>query len=291
MWFKDAVLKALGEAAGKFAAEAQALLVAEARGLVWRELKFDNVRFYPYHVDRLISHLSKYGKELYSGASSILNNADPTRKIASTVVYRYKGSFILVRRSSIDNLSIFYPKGFDLDKLLKVAATQPPSTYTGQYDKDGNLNHNSKQISLKRLHPGKEHIALEADLQRWLQGEAVFREAGLPHRRGWLPYGKPGNGKTTCVQQLAVKYDMHIDVAIFKRGHLVTAPLSTKRFLLIEDVDNIFRGRQALNPDADFGNFLNAIDGVNDLDNCIVVITTNDLSAIDPAIGRPRDET
>ena len=67
-------------------------------------------------------------------------------------------------RNGIDNLSIFYPRGFDLDKLLKVAAAQPPSTYTGQYDKDGNLNHNSKQISLKRLHPGKEHIALEADL-------------------------------------------------------------------------------------------------------------------------------
>jgi hypothetical protein len=35
-----------------------------------------------------------------------------------------------------------------------------------------------------------------------------------------------------------------------------------KSFILIEDIDNIFRGREPLNPDADFGNFLNAIDGV-----------------------------
>lgn len=175
--------------------------------------------------------------------------------------------------------------------MLRAAAASSSSTYTGHFDKNGDVNHKTKEITAKRLHLSKEHTALESDLQRWLQGETVFREAGLPHRRGWLLYGKPGNGKTTCVQQLAVKYDMHIDVPLFHKGRLVTAPLSSKRFILIEDIDNIFRGREPLNPDADFGNFLNTIDGVNDLDNCIVVITTNDLSAIDPAIGRPRDET
>jgi hypothetical protein len=36
MWFKDAIGKALGEAAGKVAAEAQALLASEIRGLAWR---------------------------------------------------------------------------------------------------------------------------------------------------------------------------------------------------------------------------------------------------------------
>lgn len=291
MWFKDAVLKALGEAAGKFAAEAQALLVAEARGLVWRELKFEFVDHYPHSLRMTLDHIRKYGKALYTGSAKVYNRTTPTDPIPTTAIYNYRGSLLLVRRYDWNNLSIFYPQSFDMGKLLRSSQVIAAAVYTGQYDRDGNLSHDSKQISPKHLHTGKEHIALEVDLQRWLQGEAVFREAGLPHRRGWLLYGKPGNGKTTCVQQLAVKYDMHIDVAMFKKGRLITSPLSSKRFLLIEDIDNIFRGREPLNPDADFGNFLNSIDGVNDLDNCIVVITANDLSAIDPAIGRPRDET
>jgi hypothetical protein len=48
MGFKDAIGKALGEAAGKFAAEMQTLLVAEARGLAWMELKFEGVDYNPW---------------------------------------------------------------------------------------------------------------------------------------------------------------------------------------------------------------------------------------------------
>ena len=291
MWFKDAIWKALGEAAGKFAAEMQTLLVAEARGLAWRELKFEGVDYNPWPLLGLLSHIRKYGNPLYSGSAAVYSLHGPYPPTPTTALYSYKGSFLLIRRYDRDRVSIFYPRGFDISKLLRAAASLSASTHLGVFDKDGNVNHKTKEIKLKHLHPSKEHTALETDLQRWLQGETVFRNAGLPHRRGWLLYGKPGNGKTTCIQQLAVKYDMHIDVALFHKGRLITAPPSTTRFIPIEDIDNIFRGRESLNPDADFGNFLNAIDGVDDLDNCIVVITTSDLSAIDPAIGRPRDET
>jgi len=291
MWFKDAIGKALGEAAGKVAAQAQALLVSELRGLAWRELQFESIDYRPYGWQTCLSHIRKYGKPLYVGSASVYNNTEPGIPIHTTALFRYKNTFLLIRRHDYNNVSIYYPRSFDIGKMLRAAAAASASTYSGHFDKNGDLSHKTKEISAKHLHLSKEHTVLESDLRRWLHGEVVFREAGLPHRRGWLLYGKPGNGKTTCVQQLAVKYDMHIDVALFHKGRLITAPLSTKRFILIEDIDNIFRGREPLNPDADFGNFLNAIDGVNDLDNCIVVITTNDLSAIDPAIGRPRDET
>lgn len=234
MWFKDAIGKALGEAAGKFATGAQALLASELRGLVWRELKFESIDYRPYGWQSCLTHIRKYGNPLYVGSVSVYNNTELGIPTHTTALFRYKNTFLLIRRYDQNNVSIFYPRGFDIGKMLRAASASSASTHLGHFDKNGDVSHITKEIRAKHLHCGKEHTALESDLRRWLQGEAVFREAGLPHRRGWLLYGKPGNGKTTCVQQLAVKYDMHIDVALFHKGRLITAPLSTKRFILIK---------------------------------------------------------
>jgi hypothetical protein len=289
MWFKDAIAKALGDVIGKWASEAQGVVAEEFRGLIWREVRFGAAR--TSSVMSVLSHLQTFGTMLYQSGTRSRESSGEITPIR--VVYRYQGHFVCVYRTET-TLNLYHTKGLDFDKLCKLAdatVIRRSVLWSGTTRKDS-VEWNPRGLAVKDLHRGKEVLALETDLLRWLAGESVFRRAGLPHRRGWLLYGKPGNGKTSAIQQLAVAHNMSISIPTFARGHMyLHTSTICKSFILIEDIDNIFRGREPLNPDADFGNFLNAIDGVNDLDNCIVVITTNDLSAIDPAIGRPRDET
>lgn len=286
MWFKEAVLKALGDVLGKWTTEIQGVIVEELRGQLWREVRLGTTRASP-----ILSHIHTYGTLLYQSGTRLREPSGET--IPIRMLYRYNGHFVCVTRTETTT-TLFYSRGLDFDKLWKLAsltANKRTEIWHGKVKSDLGIEWHPNILRTKDLYRGKETQALEADLLRWLGGERVFRQAGLPHRRGWLLYGKPGNGKTSAIQQLASSHGLHISVPIFHRGHMYMPHMTSKSFLLIEDIDNIFRGREPLNPDADFGNFLNAIDGVNDLDNCIVVITTNDLSAIDPAIGRPRDET
>lgn len=287
MWFKDAIGKAVGEVVGKMVANVQGAVAEELRGQVWREVRFGK---YDHNA---LQHIREYGVELYRSGTQIRGEygLKPLRTL-----YRYQGHLLCITTGETTTLN--YTRGLDFDKLCKLAdatAGRMPSVRKASI-KDGIPDWDARWLAAKDLHKGKEFLALERDLLRWLTGESVFRRAGLPHRRGWLLYGKPGNGKTSAIQQLTAAHGLNIVIPYFHKGNLhgsdyMSGGSRPKRFLLIEDIDNIFRGREPLNPDADFGNFLNTIDGVNDLDNCIVVITTNDLSAIDPAIGRPRDET
>jgi len=48
------------------------------------------------------------------------------------------------------------------------------------------------------------------------------------------------------------------------------------------------KGRGALGPPLTFDCLLNCLDGVERADGIFTVITTNDLSKIDPALGLPR---
>ncbi len=287
MWVKDAVVKALGDVIGKMAVSAQSVLMEELRGHLWCEVRFSDHR--PYI---LLDHLEKHGVELYRSGTRIQFPIDSQDPAPLRAVYRYQGHLVCVSRTE-KTTTINHTKGLDFEKMKKLAHSVTSGSFViGGSAKDDDIHWDRTDLVQKKLHKGREVLALEADLSRWLVGESVFRRAGLPHRRGWLLYGKPGNGKTSAIQQLAAEHRMNIYLPVFTQGRMVFAqPRAGKHFFLIEDIDNIFRGREALKPNADFGNFLNTIDGVNDLDNCVVVITTNDLTAIDPAIGRPRDET
>lgn len=68
---------------------------------------------------------------------------------------------------------------------------------------------------------------------------------------------------------------------------LNTAPV--KSIILMEDVDSLFFGRK--NKEGDnkltFSGFLNALDGVRSQEGRIVIMTTNYMEWLDPALLRP----
>lgn len=142
------------------------------------------------------------------------------------------------------------------------------------------------------------------ELQQWLDNEKWFRSKGIPWRRGWLLHGKPGTGKSTMVRSIGQEYDL--PVFIFDLASLDNAELrnswrtmqgNSPCIALIEDIDAVFKGREnivrvAQTRDAlTFDCLLNCISGVGQNDGVFLIVTTNHVEHLDPALGVPHEDT
>lgn len=154
--------------------------------------------------------------------------------------------------------------------------------------------HEGNALDLVAMSERVEEAVEEA--RRWLQSETWFRERGVPWRRGWLLYGKPGTGKTCLVRAIAEDLDLPIyvfDLATLSNRELVEEWEEMLEhspcIALMEDIDSVFRGRRNLLGESGggltFDCLLNTIDGVERCDGLFTVITTNKLDSIDPAIA------
>lgn len=137
--------------------------------------------------------------------------------------------------------------------------------------------------------------ALLADLQRFFSSRERYATLGIPWRRGYLLYGPPGTGKTSLVTALAS--ELHLNVCTLslaspivtdEKIHGLLAAVPQRSLLLIEDVDAFFRDRDAahLQVRLSFSGFLNALDGVATQEGTVLVMTTNHVEHLDPALVR-----
>ena len=137
-----------------------------------------------------------------------------------------------------------------------------------------------------------DHQAVEQDVARFLANKKFYKERNLPYHRGYLLHGLPGTGKSTFVKYLAQKFGLPI---LIVDGVEEAKKLYNKRtpvIVLIEDIDTLFRGRTPVKRDQklEFDDLLNAMSGVQSLENVLWFVTTNDLSSLDSALGIPLDE-
>lgn len=166
---------------------------------------------------------------------------------------------------------------------------------------------------------------LQEEIKLWVNSEEIYAKMGLPWKRGWLLYGPPGTGKTALTRAFAEKYDLPLysyNLARLNNESLTSAwsamQSATPCIALFEDFDNVFHlrknittgvmsentafGNQDGEPDAAKANkmgmfmgrdlltfdcFLNCLDGVEVTNGVFTIITTNDLTKIDPALGQP----
>lgn len=174
---------------------------------------------------------------------------------------------------------------------------------------------------LDRLFFPDEVRALIEEVKTWRRSQEWYESRGIPWKRGWLLYGKPGTGKTALAGAFA--YDLDLPIFVFNlaemgniefmsewKGMLASAPC----IALIEDVDAVFHGRENISRrgygaagtaaaagaaagggDAlggrqgvlSFDVLLNCIDGVDRAEGVFTIITTNRVEMIDPALGQP----
>jgi SpoVK/Ycf46/Vps4 family AAA+-type ATPase len=124
-----------------------------------------------------------------------------------------------------------------------------------------------------------------------------YQQIGVPYRRGYLLHGPPGNGKTSVVKALAGELGMNIYLLMLADGDMtdirvndLLAKVPARNMVLLEDVDCAFARRKKTSGKEGgltFSGLLNAIDGVAAPEGRIIVMTTNHVEKLDPALVRP----
>jgi chaperone BCS1 len=132
------------------------------------------------------------------------------------------------------------------------------------------------------------------DIRSWWDSKDWYEQRNISHKRGHLYYGPPGTGKTTLSRAIALElkmslYSLTLDSVSEKslKELLTTIPYGS--ILLMEDIDSVFHKRKCLlkGSQLTFSAFLNALDGVVSLNGLFVIMTSNHIENLDPALIRP----
>jgi len=162
------------------------------------------------------------------------------------------------------------------------------------------------------------------EIELWRKSKEWYMEKAIPWKRGMLLYGPPGTGKTALARAFAEDLNMPIYVYNLSEmgNHDLTKAwaemqMNVPCIALLEDIDNVFHGREnvsrkgagmfsmMMQPKKDgdddkggrggmfgapltFDTLLNCLDGVERSDGIFTILSTNDLSKIDVALGQPR---
>lgn len=143
------------------------------------------------------------------------------------------------------------------------------------------------------------------EFTKFVEGKDDCRRLGIPHKLSMILHGMPGSGKTSIIRALAAEFNLNVctlDLSCISDRELMAAVGQVPRnsVLLIEDFDSAshLKSRQ-LSDDSSAGSLLglanigtlsgvlNALDGVASLNDVVVMMTTNHLEQIDPALIRP----
>lgn len=134
------------------------------------------------------------------------------------------------------------------------------------------------------------------DARRWYNSKEWYLDHFVSWRRGWLFYGKPGCGKTRFA--VAIAQDLKIPLISFDIASMTNSDFIERfdrganypRVILIEDIDGVFDKRvnitnTDMNPGMTFDCLLNTMDGVDSKSGTLIIITTNNIEKVDPALA------
>lgn len=152
---------------------------------------------------------------------------------------------------------------------------------------------NKKDLNKIILRRGlKESIV--KDCKNFFASSDWYETMQVPYQRGYLFSGPAGTGKTTLAVCLASKYNMRLcilDISDVDSDTELKKAFTTtpgRSILLVEDFDSFFQGRKNTNMKSKvtFSGLLNAINGAISTPGRIIILTTNHVSKLDPALAR-----
>lgn len=131
------------------------------------------------------------------------------------------------------------------------------------------------------------------------QTRSEYVAHGIPYKLNILLHGSPGVGKTTLIHCLASIYDAMICTLNINSEIQENAFISSFKhlnefegttFLVIEDIDCIFEDRKkndGMKNNITMQGLLNCMDGFNNQEGVILILTTNHPNKLDEALIRP----
>lgn len=160
---------------------------------------------------------------------------------------------------------------------------------------------NERPIESIAMEESKKQEIL-SHIDKFIANEDWYRHRGLSYKLTFVLYGKPGTGKTSLLRAIATHYRRNvysINLHEMTDNKFMSAlqTVGKNSIVVIEDFDSSksVRDREAVKKSDDnsidletltMSGILNALDGVNGLDDVIIFMTTNHIDKIDPAILR-----
>lgn len=137
-------------------------------------------------------------------------------------------------------------------------------------------------------------------LEVFKNGKEWSRRHLLRHKRTFMFYGPPGTGKTSLAQAIATELDTPVYNVNFSNMSMdklkrAVAGLDNGVVILIEDIHSekslLLGSNEDFSKDdrtrgSDLSKFLNFLDGISGVEDMIIIMTTNYLERIEPAIYR-----
>jgi hypothetical protein len=165
------------------------------------------------------------------------------------------------------------------------------------------------QKTFQNVHlPLKLQCDIEADLETFIKRKSLYKQQGIPHKRGYLFYGPPGTGKTSCVHAIAHKLKCCVRVLSLKEITSVKSVLSSihrRCVILLEEIDLQIKAsslskqddaakkgdapsKKPKTDDTLVSELMDVLDGYNSsLSKSIIIMTTNHKEDIPEALIRP----
>lgn len=254
-------------------------------------------------------------KIIYSRTASIASsdNGDTLGVGFGTHYFKFKGKYFMLSKQTLESSGserqkeqVFITvlgrskKPF-WDILGELDPTEDKAIKLNIYTHDAIEGwHRNSSIPKRSL----DSIALNKQIKDRLVGQIThFKEqrdwyikSGIAHKISYIFHGVPGTGKTSLIKALASHFNM--DICTLNMNSLSDAKLQdainkvpTNSFLVFEDFDSakateIRKEKKDKPGKLSTTGILNAFDGLVPLDNVILVLTTNHLEHIDPAIYR-----
>ncbi|KAF8914171.1 P-loop containing nucleoside triphosphate hydrolase protein [Gymnopilus junonius] len=133
--------------------------------------------------------------------------------------------------------------------------------------------------------------ALQKDVYGFFSSKSVYKELGIPWKRGLIMHGPPGNGKTislktimkTCGEKgFAPLYVKSFQSYMGEEGAMATVFDKARQLapcvIILEDLDSLINDRNR-------SFFLNQLDGLEGNDGLLIIGTTNHFDRLDPGLS------
>ena len=159
----------------------------------------------------------------------------------------------------------------------------------GSWTKDDKLFTSIKSSTFENLIlPPPLKLELREDFRRFFASREIYRQYGIPWKRGALFIGPPGNGKTHAIKALVNELGLpclyvksfrteHVAEQSNMRAVFVRARRSAPCLVVLEDLDSLIK-------DENRAFLLNELDGFADNEGVVVIASTNHPEKLDPAI-------